>query len=319
MNKDISKNCADSLRTFTKEKYNIKLKAAHAHELVAAYFGYSSKNAMLADTKYPISNLGQAEIVVMMPDSFIDQRRNNLQDLSPELPDSYTLGEAIYTALFSDEWWKSQYPPFRSFEKLAKYLVENNDAYQSVFSLRRDIPAHHIVVVKDDEDSTFEGLSEDEAIYYPFIVKHIGESGEYERIRISQRVSIRYKATIAKEVQDPDGEDGDTITEYSYLYKSFGYEEVRRALVNHIIIQGTEDEIYPDEINFVNITSTSDIYGYAGGGRRVGGWGKPQAGFCGAGAAGDGGPAAHRMNSVSDTRNPFKRVAATARALRTRF
>ena len=130
MQQTISKLCADSLRTFTKEKYDIKLKAAHAHELVAAYFGYSSKNAMLADTKYPISNLDQAEIIVMMPDDFIDQRRKNLQGLSPELPDSYTLGEAVYVSLFSDEWWASQYPPFRSFEKLAKYLVENNDAYK---------------------------------------------------------------------------------------------------------------------------------------------------------------------------------------------
>lgn len=151
MQSNLFKLCADSLRTFSKEKYDVKLKAAHAHELVAAYFGYKSKNAMLADTKHPISKLGQAEIIVMTPDDFIDQRRQNLQELSSDLPDSYTIGEAVYAPLFSDEWWTSPYPPFRSFKTLAKYLVENNDAYQHTFRAYRDIPMHHIVEVKDEE------------------------------------------------------------------------------------------------------------------------------------------------------------------------
>ena len=129
MQPDISKICADSLRTFSNEKYDIKLKPAHAHELVAAFFGYPTKNSMLADTKYPITNLAQAEIIVMIPDDDIDQRRKNLQGLSSELPDSYTLGEAVYDSLFSVEWWASPYPPFRDYEKLAKFLIENNDAY----------------------------------------------------------------------------------------------------------------------------------------------------------------------------------------------
>ncbi len=152
MQQDLSKICADSLRTFTNEKCDIKLKAAHAHELVAAYFGYPSKNTMLADSKYPISNLAQAEIVVMAPDDFVDQRRKNLHGLSSELPDSYTLGEAVYGSLFSDEWWASPYPPFRSFEKLAIFLVENNDAFREVFKFYRGVPMHHIVEVKDEED-----------------------------------------------------------------------------------------------------------------------------------------------------------------------
>ena len=151
MQSKIFKLCADSLRTFSKEKHNIKLKAAHAHELVAAFFGYSSKNAMLADSKYSIRSLNSAEIIVMTSDEFIDQRRDNLQGLSSELPNNYTLGEVIYGFLFSDEYWSSPYPPFRSFEKLAKFLVENNDAFQNVFKFYRDIPMHHIVDVKDSE------------------------------------------------------------------------------------------------------------------------------------------------------------------------
>ncbi len=187
MQHEISKLCADSLRTFSKEKYDIKLKAAHAHELVAVFFGYSSKNSMLSDTKYPISNLDKAEIIVMASDDFIDQRRKNLQGLSSELPDNYTLGEAVYDPLFSDEWWASPYPPFRSFEKLAKSLVKNNDAFQNAFKFYRDVPMHHIVDVKDAENgvlltvlhshrtSTGEMLGDGETtINLPRVAGHIG-------------------------------------------------------------------------------------------------------------------------------------------------
>lgn len=152
MQREIPKLCADSLRTFANEKHGIKVKASHAHELVAAYFGYKSKNAMLADTKYPLSNLEQAEVIVMMPDNFINQRRNDLEGLSSELPDSYMLGEAVYVALFSGDNWTSKYPPFRSFEKLAKFLIDNNDSYQQLFKFYRDIPVHHVVAVSDEED-----------------------------------------------------------------------------------------------------------------------------------------------------------------------
>ena len=75
MQQSIPKLCADSLRALAKDTYGIKRKPAHAHELVAAYLGYRSKNALLAEKKYPISDLAKAEVVVMIPDEEIDQRR----------------------------------------------------------------------------------------------------------------------------------------------------------------------------------------------------------------------------------------------------
>ncbi len=153
MHTNIAKLCADSLREFSREKYGIKLKAAHAHELIAAYLGYRSKNSLLADTKYPISNLSQADIVVMIPDDQIDRRREKLKELPSELPDSYTLGEAVYSALFSEELWSSQLPPFKNFHKCAGYLLENNHAYLNTFQHYRDIPKKHIVQVVETTDS----------------------------------------------------------------------------------------------------------------------------------------------------------------------
>lgn len=151
MQTSIPKVCADSLRTFSINNYDVKLKAAHAHELVAAYMGYKSRNGLLADKEYPVSNLNKSEIIVMVPDEFIDQRRDNLPGLPPELPDSYALGEAVYGALFTDDWWTSKYPPFRSFQGLAEHLVLNNDGYQTAL-LVTNIPVQLAVVLEYSEN-----------------------------------------------------------------------------------------------------------------------------------------------------------------------
>jgi hypothetical protein len=155
MQKDIPKVCADSLRTFSKDKYKVKLRASHAHELVAAYMGYKSKIALVADKRYPVSNLYLCKIVVMMQDAFIDQRRQNLSELPSELPDSYTMGDAVYSILFDDKWWSSNYPPFRNFEKMAIYLAKNDPAYQAVFKPNFNLPSHHVVETKNNEDHVF--------------------------------------------------------------------------------------------------------------------------------------------------------------------
>lgn len=150
---DISKICADSLRNFSKEKYDIKMKATHAHELVAAYFGYSSRNAMLADSKFPISNLTKAKVFVMIPEGEIDLRRKMLHDLSDNLPDSYTLGEAVYSPLFADDsLYTSEFPPFRSFEKLAIYFVESSERWKSVFKTFGNFQMEHIFQVKESQE-----------------------------------------------------------------------------------------------------------------------------------------------------------------------
>jgi len=153
MQPTLLKSCADSLRTFVQENYDVKLKASHSHELVAAYFGYASKNALLADTDCPVGNLGQAAIIVMTPDAFIDDRRKTLQGLPSEIPDSYTLGEWFYDPLFAGKHWGSTTPPFRGFDKLARHLIENNDAYQSTFSLSRNVPKEHLVDITKSVNS----------------------------------------------------------------------------------------------------------------------------------------------------------------------
>jgi hypothetical protein len=149
----ISKLCADSLRTLASEVHGTKLKPTHAHELVAAYFGYRSKNAFLADEQYPISALPQAELVVTTPDEFFNKRRMSLQELSPDLPDNSILYEAIRSALLENGWLRSPFPPFSDFDKLARSVLGRSPQYDSAFPFHRQFPHDHFVVVKEAEDS----------------------------------------------------------------------------------------------------------------------------------------------------------------------
>lgn len=72
MKLDITKACADSLRAFTQNNYGIQLKSSHAHELVAAYFGYSSRAALLAEKQCPIVNLTDADIIILNPPTLFE-------------------------------------------------------------------------------------------------------------------------------------------------------------------------------------------------------------------------------------------------------
>lgn len=123
---DITKICADSLRSFANDNYGIKLKPSHAHELVAAYLGYKSKAALLADATAPISNLRQALYIVLAPTASIDQRRQELEELSPDLPDSYILSEGVYSGLISEKLllkkpWPTIWP---TYDMLATALMD---------------------------------------------------------------------------------------------------------------------------------------------------------------------------------------------------
>lgn len=123
MKHDITKTCADSLRSYLNDKHSIKLKSGHAHEIVAAFFGYKSKIALLADKQYPLSNLEKAEFIFLNPPTpFVDQRLESLEDLPPELPPSYILAEGVYPPLVAEKWILGKIQP--TFRDLALILAE---------------------------------------------------------------------------------------------------------------------------------------------------------------------------------------------------
>lgn len=94
MSTDLSKLCADYLRASYTSQTSEKLKASHARELVAAFFGYKSHAALIAEKAYPLEKLEEVEVFV--PDiPLISQRRNNLSDLPSDLPDSFALAKSV--------------------------------------------------------------------------------------------------------------------------------------------------------------------------------------------------------------------------------
>jgi hypothetical protein len=122
MQLEITKRCADSLRSFTQSKFGIQIKSSHAHELVAAYMGYSSRAALLADTKCPITNLRQADILVLTPTAPIKVRRTELEGLPENLPDD--LAEGVYLPLYDEKWILHKIWP--TFEELGKALADQH-------------------------------------------------------------------------------------------------------------------------------------------------------------------------------------------------
>lgn len=109
MKLEISKACADSLRAFTQNNYGIQLKSSHSHELVAAYFGYASRAALIADKQSSIDNLTDAEVIVLntsMP--FVEQRLKTLENLPFNLPPGNVLAEGVYAPIISDGQFKGR-------------------------------------------------------------------------------------------------------------------------------------------------------------------------------------------------------------------
>lgn len=122
MQLEITKRCADSLRSFSQNNFGIQIKSSHAHELVAAYLGYSSRAALLADSKCPIINLRQADILVLTPTATIKERRTELKGLPEDLPDD--IAEGVYLPLYNEKWISHKIWP--TLEELGKALADQH-------------------------------------------------------------------------------------------------------------------------------------------------------------------------------------------------
>ncbi|WP_214226672.1 hypothetical protein [Pedobacter sp. B4-66] len=112
MQHDITKVCADSLRSFATNHFGVQLKSSHAHELFAAYMGYSSRAALLADKKWPITNLSQAEFIVLQPTTTIKKRCKELT-LPEELVSGLT--EGVYSPMLVEKWFLHKIYPTLEF------------------------------------------------------------------------------------------------------------------------------------------------------------------------------------------------------------
>jgi len=120
MSNDISKLCADFLReTYTTHTGN-KLKASHARELIAAFFGYKSHAALIAEKKYPLDALD--EVSIFIPDiPLLDKRKECLKGLPGDIFPSKELASKLCSyldkeGLFNGDSW--------IYESLEIYIME---------------------------------------------------------------------------------------------------------------------------------------------------------------------------------------------------
>jgi len=94
MSTDLSKLCADFLRQKHASLSPEKLKASHARELVAAFFGYKSHAALMAEKAYPLQRLEEAYIFI--PDlPLLEDRRVKLNDLPANLISSMNIAKLL--------------------------------------------------------------------------------------------------------------------------------------------------------------------------------------------------------------------------------
>jgi hypothetical protein len=122
MHPDISKLCADFLRSeyVAVTSGGSKLKVSHARELVAAYFGYKSHAALLAEAKYPLHLLEAAQVLI--PDiRLIEERRGSLTGLPADIAASADIASSISDylqaqGLFGGKVWLH--------ESLGEYVLE---------------------------------------------------------------------------------------------------------------------------------------------------------------------------------------------------
>lgn len=100
MSIDLSKLCADVLRQSHTSRSTEKLKASHARELVAAFFGYNSHAALIAEKAYPLNRLEDAYIFV--PDiPLMNGRRAKLGGLPNDLTSSIDIAKLL-SGMLSD-------------------------------------------------------------------------------------------------------------------------------------------------------------------------------------------------------------------------
>ena len=108
----LHKDCADHLRSHYRALTGNKLKSTHAHEFVAAFFGYGTLAALQTETRFPLSDLEEAAFLI--PDlARMDQRVQQIQKLPADLPTVDQLASVICDFLvaqghFAGRIWKSR-------------------------------------------------------------------------------------------------------------------------------------------------------------------------------------------------------------------
>lgn len=121
----IQKECADRLRETYRNLTGSKLKSGHAHELVAAYFGYGTAAALQAEAEYPVDAIEAA--AVLIPDlALMDRRREELNQLPADLQPVDDLAREITEYLVNEGYFSGKVWHARDLsDEINSYVMED--------------------------------------------------------------------------------------------------------------------------------------------------------------------------------------------------
>lgn len=187
----IQKACADHLRAIYSDLPGGKVRAGHAHEVVAAFFGYPTAAALQAETRYPLSNLGTAEILI--PDApLMEKRLKELSGLPHGLP---TVGDIVLQV--SDFLKKSGHFTGRVgtlFDEIDAHLQENSVSIEDDLSgAIAETNAHFDELYVED----VEGQIDDEILLVTASGSLNGES-DPDRVFHGDKIAFSIKMTLPR-------------------------------------------------------------------------------------------------------------------------
>ncbi|WP_124088895.1 hypothetical protein [Pseudogemmobacter humi] len=103
------------------------LRVAHAHEIVAAFFGYKSNIALKSDAAYPIDDIAKAQ--TMVPDvEGIKTRLAKLIGLPAAIPSAFEIADMLTRFLVDNGWFGGTVWLYETVENYVTevYLVEKD-------------------------------------------------------------------------------------------------------------------------------------------------------------------------------------------------
>lgn len=148
----ISKICSDYLRETCDG-----LKASHARELVAAFFGYKSHAALLADNSYSIEDLADAAILI--PDvGMLTERRRCLKGLPEESTRELNVADNLAEFLQAEQVFSGEVLSIWDRYDLGEYMME--EYLPQHLNPDLDTELAHVI---DESDAVFDEVEYEDA------------------------------------------------------------------------------------------------------------------------------------------------------------
>ncbi|EEE48186.2 hypothetical protein FIV06_31440 (plasmid) [Labrenzia sp. THAF191b] len=213
----IQKECADRLRETYRNLTGSKLKSGHAHELVAAYFGYGTAAALQAEVEYPVEAIEAA--AVLIPDlALMGRRQSELNQVPTDLQPVDDLAKEITAYLVDEGYFSGKVWHARDLsDEINSYVMEDPMLIEDALS--GEIASTNAYFDELYIDEVVVDVTDD-----AFVATLTGSlNGEQDQDRVFHGDKINFTSTmtmyrIAARIayQEPDFETGGSVDDSMY-------------------------------------------------------------------------------------------------------